>query len=169
MNPINNKRKKNNNDDNDNNNNKRKKNNEVNLIDKLYSSAYCNAFVIYYGKTIPIYIVIDTGSTDSIVSKRFLDDFQISFDNTRTKSWVGVDVKNTTLGLVTDLLIKIGDQNLCINNLVVTKGETYSIIIGSVFLRKIKAIIDYDNLKMSYTFNDKKYQVPFLLDIIKNN
>lgn len=119
------------------------------------SALYCEASI----KHIKFPLIVDSGSAGSIISLSLLKDLDMEI--TRASKTVMVNVngeRRRPLGAVSDIPLKIHG---CIipMDAIVTDADSYSAIVGNDWLRKTKAVIDYNNNKMIIRWKDNVLEV----------
>ena len=123
--------------------------------DDKTSALYCEASI----KHIRFPLIVDSGSAGSIISLSLLKDLEMEI--TRASKTVMINVngeRRRPLGAVSDIPLKILN---CIipMDAIVTDAESYAAIVGNDWLRKTKAVIDYDNNKMIIKWKGKLLEV----------
>lgn len=123
--------------------------------DDRTSALYCEASI----KHIRFPLIVDSGSAGSIISLSLLKDLDMEI--TRASKTVMVNVngeRRRPLGAVSDIPLKIHN---CIipMDAIVTDADSYSAIVGNDWLRKTKAVIDYNNNKMIIKWKNNVLEV----------
>lgn len=123
--------------------------------DNKTSALYCEASI----KHIRFPLIVDSGSAGSIISLSLLKDLEMEI--TRASKTVMINVngeRRRPLGAVSDIPLKIHD---CIipMDAIVTDANSYSAIVGNDWLRKTKAVIDYDNNLMTIKWKGNTLEV----------
>ena len=117
-------------------------------MDALYCDAYIDGN--------PIYLIVDTGSTGSLISKKFLDWLGRKIDTPSTINMVDVNGgKKRSLGKVKDLPINIKGTIIPID-VDVSESPNFSILVGNDWLTKTKGTIDYNHCVMELHYNDRR-------------
>ena len=117
-------------------------------VDALYCDAYIDGN--------PIYLIVDTGSTGSLISKKFLDWLGRKIDTPSTINMVDVNGgKKRSLGKVKDLPINIKGTIIPID-VDVSESPNFSILVGNDWLTKTKGTIDYNHRVMELHYNDRR-------------
>ncbi|EXX63610.1 hypothetical protein RirG_150760 [Rhizophagus irregularis DAOM 197198w] len=109
------------------------------------SALYCDASI----KHIQFPLILDSGSAGSIISLSLLKNLDMEI--TKASKTVMVNVngeRRRPLGAVSDIPLKIHDQIIPMDA-IVTDADSYAAIVGNDWLRKTKAILDYDNDTMT--------------------
>lgn len=123
--------------------------------DDKTSALYCDASINH----IRFPLIIDSGSAGCIVSLSLLKDLEMEI--TRASKTVMVNVngeRRRPLGAVSDMPLKI--QGCVIPmDAIVTEADSYAAIVGNDWLRKTKAVIDYDNNMMTIKWKGKMFEV----------
>ncbi|GES72789.1 retroviral-like aspartic protease 1 [Rhizophagus clarus] len=119
------------------------------------SALYCEASI----KHIKFPLIVDSGSAGSIISLSLLKDLDMEI--TKASKTVMVNVngeRRRPLGAVTDIPLRIHD---CIipMDAIVTDANSYAAIVGNDWLRKTKAILDYNNNLMTIEWKDQVLEV----------
>ena len=108
---------------------------------KAVDAIYCDATIDDH----PLYLIVDSGSTSSIISKPFLDILGRNIDEPSTINMVDINGgKKRSLGKVKDLPITIKGTTIPIT-VDVSESKHYSVIVGNDWLTKTKGLIDYDH------------------------
>ncbi|CAB4400347.1 unnamed protein product [Rhizophagus irregularis] len=103
------------------------------------TAMYCDATV----REVKVPPIIDSRAAESIVAHHFLLKLGVNIDQPSTASIVNVNGKRKILiGEVLNFPITVQGNEVPIN-MVITEAETYSVIVGNDWLRKVKANIDY--------------------------
>jgi hypothetical protein len=129
--------------------------NTVGPNDDKTSALYCEASI----KHIKFPLIVDSGSAGSIMSLSLLKDLDMEI--TKASKTVMVNVngeRRRPLGAVSDIPLRIHD---CIipMDAIVTDANSYAAIVGNDWLRKTKAILDYDNNTMIIKWKNKTLEV----------
>lgn len=115
-------------------------------------AVYCDAYVDNH----PLYLIVDTGSTGSLISKAFLDKIKRKIDGPSSINMVDVNGgKRRSLGKVKDLPISIKGTIIPID-MDVSEANNYSIIVGNDWLTKTKGILDFNHGIMTLHYNGKR-------------
>jgi hypothetical protein len=113
--------------------------------DDQTSALYCKASI----KHIKFPLIINSGSARSIISLSLLKDLDMEITKASKTIMVNVNGKcQRPLGAVTNLLLRIHDC-IILMDAIVTDANSYSAIVKNDWLRKIKAILDYNNNLMT--------------------
>jgi hypothetical protein len=119
---------------------------------KAVDAVYCDAYLD--GK--PIYLIVDTGSTGSLISKVFLDKIGRTIDTPSTVNMVDVNGgKKRSLGKVKQLPINIKGTIIPVD-VDVSESASYSVIVGNDWLTKTKGIIDFNHRILELNYNNRK-------------
>ena len=123
--------------------------------DNRTSALYCEASINH----IRFPLIVDSGSAGSIISLALLKDLDMEI--TRASKTVMVNVngeRRRPLGAVSDIPLKIHE---CIipMDAIVTEADSYAAIVGNDWLRKTKAIIDYDANTMVIKWKNRVLRV----------
>jgi hypothetical protein len=120
------------------------------------TAMYCNAMV----RGVKVHLIIDSGAAGSIVAHHFLTELGMNIDQPSTTSMINVNgEKKVPMGEVLNFPITVQGIEVPIN-MVVTEAETYSVIVGNDWLRKVKANIDYKTSTMTMNWKGKEIRVP---------
>ena len=120
------------------------------------TAMYCDATI----RGVKIPLIIDSGAAGSIVTHQFLSELGVHIDRPSTTSMVNVNgEKKMPMGEVLNFPITVQEIEVPIN-VVVTEAETYSVIVGNDWLRKVKANIDYETSTMTMNWKGKEAEVP---------
>ena len=124
--------------------------------DNRTSALYCEASINH----IRFPLIVDSGSAGSIISLALLKDLDMEI--TRASKTVMVNVngkRQRPLGAVSDIPLKIHE---CIipMDAIVTEADSYAAIVRNDWLRKTKAVIDYDTNMMVIKWKNKVLKVP---------
>src|SRR5438034_5122649 len=120
------------------------------------TAMYCDATI----RGVKIPLIIDSGAAGSIVTSHFLSKLGIHIDRLSTTSMVNVNgEKKMPMGEVLNFPITVQGIEVPVN-VVVTEAETYSVIVGNDWLRKVKANIDYKTSTMTISWKGKEAKVP---------
>jgi hypothetical protein len=112
--------------------------------DDKTSALYCEASI----KHIRFPLIVDSGSAGSIISLTLLKDLDMEITQASKTIMVNVNgERRRPLGAVSNIPLKI--HNVIIPmDAIVTDANSYAAIVGNDWLRKTKAVIDYNNNKM---------------------
>lgn len=103
-----------------------------------------------------IYLVIDTGSTGSLISKTFLDKLGRTIDEPSKVNLMDVNGgKRRSLGKVKNLPINIKGTTIPID-VDVSEATNYTVIVGNDWLTKTNGIIDFNHGIMELYYNGQK-------------
>jgi hypothetical protein len=119
------------------------------------SALYCEASI----KHIRFPLIVDSGSAGSIISLSLLKDLDMEI--TKASKTVMVNVngeRRRPLGAVTDIPLKIQDRIIPMDA-IVTDANSYAAIVGNDWLRKTKAVLDYDSNVMTIKWQDETLEV----------
>jgi hypothetical protein len=131
---------------------------QVNLSkpnDDKTSALYCEASINH----IKFPLIVDSGSAGSIISLSLLKDLEMEITQASKTVMVNVNgERRRPLGAVTNLPLKIHG---CIipMDAIVTDANSYSAIVGNDWLRKTKAILNYDSNVMVIKWQDETFEV----------
>ncbi|PKB96255.1 hypothetical protein RhiirA5_404483, partial [Rhizophagus irregularis] len=123
--------------------------------DDRTSALYCEASI----KHIRFPLIVDSGSAGSIISLSLLKDLDMEITKASKTIMVNVNgERRRPLGAVTDIPLKIHE---CIipMDAIVTDANSYSAIVGNDWLRKTKAVLDYNNNRMTIKWKDQVLEV----------
>ncbi|CAB5364533.1 unnamed protein product [Rhizophagus irregularis] len=123
--------------------------------DDRTSALYCEASIKY----IRFPLIVDSGSAGSIISLSLLKDLDMEITKVSKTIMVNVNgERRRPLGAVTDIPLKIHE---CIipMDAIVTDANSYSAIVGNDWLRKTKAVLDYNNNRMTIKWKDQVLEV----------
>ena len=123
--------------------------------DDKTTALYCEASI----KHIQFPLIIDSGSAGSIISLSLLKDLDMEITKASKTLMVNVNgEKRRPLGAVTDIPLKI---NGCIipMDAIVTDANSYAAIVGNDWLRKTKAVLDYNNNTMAIKWEGNAFRV----------
>jgi predicted aspartyl protease len=119
---------------------------------KAVDAVYCDAYVDNH----PIYLIIDTGSTGSLISKGFLDKIGRTIQEPSTVNLVDVNGgKKRSLGKIRNLPINIKGTTIPVD-VDVSESMNYTVIVGNDWLTKTKGIIDFSHRIMELEYNNRK-------------
>src|SRR6185295_2694599 len=122
----------------------------------LGESSYRNTPMICKGqvKGWTVDIILDSGSSTSIISRKFLEYLELQVTRSSERMITGIHGnKKSSLGIVEDIPVHLGDVVISIN-MEVIDTQAYSIVLGTDWLRKARAVIDYYECKV--TVKDEK-------------
>ena len=133
---------------------------EINAVEdrptERRTSAYANCSITNY----PVNAIVDTGAGSSIITKHVLDRLGWEIEQPARTTLVIADGKRSVpLGEVWEVPITFGNETSTID-MIVTAAETYQIILGNNWLKKVKAIINMDSETMTFTSRGRKFRVP---------
>ena len=98
---------------------------------KAVDAVYCDAYM----DNTPIYLIVDTGSTSSVISKPFLDSIGRKIDEPSTINMMDINGgKKRSLGKVKNLPINIKGTYILID-MDVSEAKAYAVIVGNDWLR----------------------------------
>jgi Reverse transcriptase (RNA-dependent DNA polymerase)/Retroviral aspartyl protease len=123
--------------------------------DSKTSALYCEASI----KHIRFPLIVDSGSAGSIISLSLLKDLDMEITQASKTVMVNVNgERRRPLGAVSDIPLKILDCMIPMDA-IVTDADSYAAIVGNDWLRKTKAVIDYDNNMMMIKWKGKTFKV----------
>jgi len=97
-----------------------------------------------------IELLLDSGASESIVTKQFLKKIKRKIDWQIKVALVGINGEKTRpLGEVVDLPIKI-QNNIIPVNAVVTEATDYDVLVGNDWLTKCEAVLSWPDERMTY-------------------
>jgi hypothetical protein len=124
--------------------------------------------MLFIVRGIKIPLIIDNGAAGSIVTYHFLSKLGVQIDQPSNTSMVNVNgEKKIPLGEVLNFPITVQGIEVPID-VAVTEAETYSVIVGNDWLRKIKANIDYETSIMTISWKGKEARVPVEYQLISD-
>ncbi|GBB91667.1 hypothetical protein RclHR1_19010001 [Rhizophagus clarus] len=128
------------------------------------TAMYCDANV----KGVKVPLIVDSGAAGSIVAHHFLSQLGVHIDQPSTTSMVNVNgERKIPIGEVLNFPIKVQGIEVPID-MVVTEAETYSVIVGNDWLRKVKANIDYETSTMTINWKGKEARVPVEYQLVSD-
>ncbi|PKY56151.1 hypothetical protein RhiirA4_476230 [Rhizophagus irregularis] len=128
------------------------------------TAMYCDATV----RGVKVPLIIDSGAAGSIVAHHFLLKLGVKIDQPSTASMVNVNgERKIPIGEVLNFPITVQGIEVPIN-VVVTEAETYSVIVGNDWLRKVKANIDYETSTMIINWKEKEAKVPVEYQLVSD-
>ena len=136
---------------------RRKLKSNVNLQNTQKSTAlYCDAKV--QDKVIPL--IVDSGSSGSVVSSYLLKDLGIKIDRPSTVNMINVHGESKrAIREIAEFPFVVGGMKIPID-VVVTDANSYNTLVGNDWLSKVSAIIDWNNCEMTLTWKGKEVIVP---------
>jgi hypothetical protein len=104
-------------------------------------------------------IIIDSGSSISIISKSFANHIKRSPDKTSTRAITGIhgDQKGS-LGIISDLAVHLGDVVISVD-MEVIDTKAYTMVLGNDWLRKARAKIDCDTPGITITDGNRTAKI----------
>ena len=94
-------------------------------------------------------VILDSGSSISIVSKSFMESLGRRVERSSERRITGIHgEKRSSLGIVTQVPVKIGSVTVAVDTEVID-ASGYSLVLGTDWLRKAGAIIDYQHCKLT--------------------
>ncbi|GBC47626.2 hypothetical protein GLOIN_2v1869520 [Rhizophagus irregularis DAOM 181602=DAOM 197198] len=123
--------------------------------DDRTSALYCEASI----KHIRFPLIVDSGSAGSIISLSLLKDLDMEITKASKTIMVNVNgERRRPLGAVTDIPLKIHECIIPVDA-IVTDANSYSAIVRNDWLRKTKAVLDYNNNRMTIKWKDQVLEV----------
>lgn len=122
---------------------------EVNV--NLGDNTYRNTPMICKGQIggWTIDIILDSGSSTSIMSQRFLEYLNRKITRTSERQITGIHgTKKSSLGIVDDIPVHLGDVVVS-TDMEVIDTQAYNMVLGTDWLRKARAVIDYHQCKVT--------------------
>ena len=105
-------------------------------------------------------IIIDSGSSTSIISKRFMEYINRKPNRISERMITGIHGnKKGSEGIVDDLPVHLGDVVVSANFEVIDTN-VYNLVLGNDWLHKAKAIIDYSHPKITVSDGNRTIEVP---------
>jgi hypothetical protein len=99
-------------------------------------------------------VILDSGSSISIVSKKFMESLGRRVEKPSERRITGIHgEKRPSLGIVTQVPVKIGSVTVAVDTEVID-ASGYSLVLGTDWLKRANAIIDYQDCKL--TLRDEK-------------
>ncbi|CAG8708006.1 44712_t:CDS:2, partial [Gigaspora margarita] len=124
---------------------------------------YCEATIEQY----PIYLILDTGSSKSLVFHEFLKKIGRAIDKPSIRNLIDIyRQRKYPLGVVENLPIVISKVTIPID-IEVTEAKDYTVIVETDWLGKVKGKIDLARGVLEYEWKNEKYQTPITLEIKK--
>jgi hypothetical protein len=130
---------------------KEKKEKEKAAEANLGESSYRNTPMICKGQVggWTVDIILDSGSSTSIMSRKFLEYLGRAVTRRSDRMITGIHGnKKSSLGIVEDIPVHLGDVIIS-TNMEVIDTQAYSMVLGTDWLRKAKAVIDYHQCKVT--------------------
>ena len=117
-------------------------------VDALYCDAYLDGQHFY--------LIVDTGSTGSLISKQFLDKLGRTIDTPSFVNMVNINnKKKRSLRKVKNLPINIKGTVIPID-VDVSESPNYAVLVRNDWLTKTKGTIDYNHRVMELHYNDRR-------------
>ena len=111
-------------------------------------------------ENIPTEFVIDTGAGGCMIAKDYLDRLGYAIEKpTKLTFTTATGVRAVPLGKVHEIPVKLGDITVPID-MVVVQTTTYEVILGTEWLDKVHAVIDFNAQKMKITRRGKSSIIP---------
>ncbi|CAG8629027.1 9885_t:CDS:2, partial [Ambispora leptoticha] len=129
----------------------------VNLQPSPRSTAlYCDARI--HDKIIPL--IVDSGSSESVVSSYLLGELGIKVERPSTVNMVNVHGRSKrALGEISDFPFSVRGVIVPVD-VVVTDAASYQAIVGNDWLSNVNANINYTSSEMTFHWNDREVVVP---------
>ena len=119
---------------------------------KTVNAVYCDAYI----DNNPIYLIVDTGSTSSVISKSFLNSIERTIDEPSSINMVDINGgKKRSLGKVKNLPINIKGVTIPID-VDVSESKNYTVIVGNNWLTKTKGVIDFDHKVLTLQYQGRR-------------
>jgi hypothetical protein len=104
-------------------------------------------------------IIIDSGSSVSIISKAFADRIQRIPNKRSTRLITGIHGdKGGSLGIITDIPVHLGDVVISVE-MEVINTQAYTMVLGNDWLQKAKAKIEYNPPKLTITDGNRTAEI----------
>ncbi|CAG8837936.1 26998_t:CDS:2, partial [Gigaspora margarita] len=114
---------------------------------------YCEATI----EQQPIYLILDTGSSKSLISYEFLKKIRKEIDKLSVRNLIDVHgQRKFPLGVVENLSIVVNKVKISID-VEITEAKDYAIIVGTDWLKKVRGKIDLAKGELEYEWKNDKY------------
>src|SRR5581483_10376509 len=108
----------------------------------------------------PVNILIDSGAIGCIISKHFLDSAGKQIDAPANIKIIDINGKRTSpLGIVYQVPIRIGEIETPMD-MIVTESREYNVLLGNIWLKLVKANINYNNETMNIEYQGQQHTMP---------
>jgi hypothetical protein len=125
-------------------------------LPKAVEAVYCNATV----DNKPIYLILDSGSAGSVMSKSFLQQLGRKIESASTITMINIQGgRSRPLGRVNNIPLQINGVEVPIN-VDITESTDYYIVAGNDWLTKCRGRLYWDCQKFTFIWNNKEYQIP---------
>ena len=117
----------------------------------LGKSSYRNTPMICKGQIggWTIDLILDSGSSTSIMSRKFLEHLGRQVTRKSERMITGIHGnKRSSLGIIADIPVHLGDVIIS-TDMEVIDTQAYNMVLGTDWLRKAKAVIDYHQCKVT--------------------
>src|SRR6185369_9740752 len=107
-----------------------------------------------------ITLILDSGASGSVASKRFLEDIGYKSQRKSNISLTNIHGESRTpLGAIDNLPLTVGTVTTPIQ-VDITESPRYSIIVGNDWMRKVKASINYETVTLTIKHDRRKVLIP---------
>ncbi|KAG9285602.1 hypothetical protein G9A89_009242 [Geosiphon pyriformis] len=131
--------------------------------DKPIMAMYADAKV----GTLDIKLILDNGSTGSIIMKQLMDQLGYQVDHAATTRIITVNGNTKTLiSKIDNFLFEINRIQIP-TKVLVTEVTQYQALIGNNWLSKANAILDWNTQELQIMFNGQHVQVPIMCGYFK--
>jgi hypothetical protein len=127
----------------------------------LGSTSYSNTPMICKGQVggWTIDIILDSGSSTSIISKKFLEHLNKTATRKSDRMITGIHGnKRSSLGIIDNIAVHIGDVVVS-TDMEIIDTVSYSMVLGTDWLRKANAVINYKDSQVTISDNHRRAQV----------
>jgi len=117
---------------------------------------YCNASI----DNTSFYLILDTGSLTSVMSKAFADKLNRHIEKPSNIYFSDINGgKKRSLGIINNIPLQLSDIIIPIN-VEVNDAQGYAVIAGVDWLNKVQGIIDLKKGQFKFTWDNKSYILP---------
>jgi hypothetical protein len=94
-------------------------------------------------------IILDSGSSTSIISRKFLEHLGLQVTRKSERMITGIHGnKKSSMGIIEDVPVHLGDVVIS-TSMEVIDTQAYNMVLGTDWLRKARAVIDYHDCKVT--------------------
>ena len=123
---------------------------------KAVEAVYCSATV----DNKPIYLILDSGSAGSVMSKAFLQQLGRKIESASMITMINIQGgRSRPLGWVTNIPLQLDNVEIPIS-VDITESTDYYIVAGNDWLSKCRGRLYWDCQKFTFYWNNKEHQVP---------
>ena len=125
---------------------------------KAIDAVYCHAYVEEH----PIYLILDSGSSGSIISKSFLEKLNRPIEAPSHINMIDINGRCTkSLRKVTNIPIQL-DRVIIPINADVSESKDYFIVAGNDWITDVKGVLDWHYGYFTFNFKNQYHRITII-------